>query len=64
MAIEDSPTGVASALAAGAAVLAVPPERASSPPADGVHLRDTLTGVDLDLLRRTLLGPAPSMLGA
>ncbi|MFI5935442.1 HAD family hydrolase [Actinoplanes sp. NPDC051494] len=45
VAIEDSPTGLASALAAGAAVLAVPAEL-ELPPADGLHLRDTLVGVD------------------
>ena len=55
VAIEDSPTGVASAVASGAAVLAVPAEL-ELPPTDGVHLRDTLEGVDLtyltDLLAR------------
>ncbi|UQU68113.1 HAD family phosphatase [Couchioplanes caeruleus] len=45
VAIEDSPTGSASALASGAAVLAVPAEL-ELPPVDGVHLRDTLVGVD------------------
>ncbi|WP_433825331.1 HAD family hydrolase [Actinoplanes sp. CA-015351] len=45
VAIEDSPSGVASALAAGAAVLAVPAEL-ELPPVDGVHLRTTLVGVD------------------
>ena len=45
VAIEDSPTGVASALASGAAVLAVPAEL-ELPPTDGVHLRDSLVGVD------------------
>jgi len=49
VAIEDSPTGVASALAAGAAVLAVPSE-APIDPAAGVHLLESLTGVDLDVL--------------
>ncbi|GAB3978482.1 HAD family phosphatase [Plantactinospora veratri] len=49
VAIEDSPTGVASALAAGAAVLAVP-HAVPIDPADGVRLLETLTGVDLDLL--------------
>ncbi len=48
--IEDSPTGVASAVAAGCAVLAVPcavtlPER------PGVVLRDTLAGLTVDDLR-------------
>jgi len=53
VAIEDSPTGVASALASGAAVLAVPAEL-ELPPTDGVHLRDTLVGVDLDYLAKLL----------
>lgn len=45
VAIEDSPTGVASARASGAAVLAVPAEL-ELPPTDGVHLRESLVGVD------------------
>jgi len=45
VAIEDSPTGMASAVASGAAVLAVPAEL-ELPATDGVHLRDTLEGVD------------------
>jgi HAD superfamily hydrolase (TIGR01509 family) len=45
VAIEDSPTGVASAVASGAAVLAVPSEL-ELPPTDGVHLRESLVGVD------------------
>ncbi|MEV4708077.1 HAD family phosphatase [Actinoplanes sp. NPDC049316] len=45
VAIEDSPTGMASAIASGAAVLAVPAEL-ELPPTDGVHLRETLVGVD------------------
>lgn len=49
VAIEDSPTGVASALAAGAAVLAVPAEL-ELPPTDGVHLRESLEGVDMSFL--------------
>jgi len=55
VAIEDSPTGVASALASGAAVLAVPAEL-ELPPTDGVHLRDSLVGVDPAYLA-TLLAP-------
>ena len=55
VAIEDSPTGVASALASGAAVLAVPAEL-ELPPTDGVHLRSSLEGVDLSFLS-TLLAP-------
>ncbi|PWR09625.1 HAD family hydrolase [Micromonospora acroterricola] len=49
VAIEDSPTGVASALAAGAAVLAVPAE-APLPTIAGVHQVESLTGADLELL--------------
>ena len=45
MAVEDSPTGLASAVASGAAVLAVPAEL-ELPETDGVHLLDTLEGVD------------------
>ncbi|BAL90591.1 putative haloacid dehalogenase-like hydrolase [Actinoplanes missouriensis 431] len=45
VAIEDSPSGLASAVAAGAAVLAVPAEL-DLPPVDGVHLRSSLVGVD------------------
>jgi HAD superfamily hydrolase (TIGR01509 family) len=45
VAIEDSPIGVASAVASGAAVLAVPAEL-ELPPTDGVRLRTTLEGVD------------------
>ncbi|MEU8239779.1 HAD family phosphatase [Actinoplanes missouriensis] len=45
VAIEDSPSGLASAVAAGAAVLAVPAEL-ELPPVDGVHLRSSLVGVD------------------
>jgi HAD superfamily hydrolase (TIGR01509 family) len=51
VAIEDSPAGVASAVAAGAAVLAVPSE-VPLDPADGVHLLESLTGADLELLAR------------
>jgi HAD superfamily hydrolase (TIGR01509 family) len=49
VAIEDSPTGMASAAASGAAVLAVPAEL-ELPPTDGVHLRHTLEGVDVAFL--------------
>jgi HAD superfamily hydrolase (TIGR01509 family) len=49
VAIEDSPAGVTSALAAGAAVLGVPGD-VPLDPADGVHLLESLTGADLDLL--------------
>lgn len=49
VAIEDSPTGVASARAAGAAVLAVPSEVALLD-MDGVHLLESLTTADPELL--------------
>jgi HAD superfamily hydrolase (TIGR01509 family) len=54
VAIEDSPTGVASALASGAVVLAVPAEL-ELPPTDGVHLRRSLVGVDAAYLSRLLI---------
>ncbi|MEU5725294.1 HAD family phosphatase [Micromonospora sp. NPDC047738] len=57
VAIEDSATGVASALAAGAAVLAVPAE-VPLPQTDGVHQLESLTGADLELLA-ALLGEPP-----
>lgn len=53
VAIEDSATGVASALAAGAAVLAVPAE-VPIEPIDGVHLLESLAAVDLELLAALL----------
>jgi HAD superfamily hydrolase (TIGR01509 family) len=53
VAIEDSPTGLAAALASGAAVLAVPAEL-ELPPTSGAHIRDSLTGVDLDFLSALL----------
>ena len=58
VAIEDSRTGVTSALAAGAAVLAVP-STAPIDPAEGLRLLDTLAGVDLDLLA-TLTAAVPT----
>jgi beta-phosphoglucomutase-like phosphatase (HAD superfamily) len=45
VAIEDSPTGVTSAVASGAAVLAVPAEL-ELPPTTGVRLLTTLEGID------------------
>ncbi|GAA0557027.1 HAD family hydrolase [Paractinoplanes ferrugineus] len=54
VAIEDSPTGVASALASGAVVLAVPAEL-ELPPTDGVHLRRSLVGVDPAYLTQLLI---------
>ncbi|MEV4659424.1 HAD family phosphatase [Micromonospora sp. NPDC049301] len=57
VAIEDSPTGVASALASGAAVLAVPAE-APLPVTAGVHQLESLTGADLELLAALLVDRA------
>ncbi|MFC0527815.1 HAD family hydrolase [Phytohabitans kaempferiae] len=56
VAIEDSRAGVTSALAAGAAVLGVPSE-VPLDPCEGLHLLESLAGVDLTLLG-TLLAPA------
>jgi HAD superfamily hydrolase (TIGR01509 family) len=53
--VEDSPTGVRAALAAGAAVLGVPCDAALAP-APGLVLRDSLVGVDLDVLAGVLAG--------
>ena len=53
VAIEDSPSGTASALAAGAAVLAVPAEL-DLPPTDGIHLRQSLVVVDVPFLTELL----------
>jgi HAD superfamily hydrolase (TIGR01509 family) len=55
VAIEDSPTGVASALAAGARVLAVPSEVDLSE-VEGATLVTSLTGVDLGFLEGLLSG--------
>ena len=54
VAIEDSPTGVASAVASGAVVLAVPAEL-ELPSTDGVHLRHSLVGVDPAYLANLLI---------
>jgi len=54
VAIEDSPTGVASAVASGAVVLAVPAEL-ELPPIDGVRLRRSLVGVDPAYLANLLI---------
>jgi HAD superfamily hydrolase (TIGR01509 family) len=51
VAIEDSPTGVASARAAGCVVLAVPSETELSD-VDGVTVVDSLASVDLTYLRK------------
>ncbi|WP_415645187.1 HAD family hydrolase [Stackebrandtia soli] len=49
LAIEDSPTGVASALAAGCSVVAVPSEVAIT--VDGVTVVDSLVDIDVQALR-------------
>ena len=54
VAIEDSPTGVASAAAAGCAVLAVPSE-VPVPPGERRTIRDSLAEVDLAYLRGLLV---------
>lgn len=46
LAIEDSPTGIAAAVASGAGVVAVP-HLAAAPDLPGVVVRDTLAGCDL-----------------
>ncbi|MEV6694731.1 HAD family phosphatase [Micromonospora sp. NPDC051196] len=56
VAIEDSAIGVASAVAAGAAVLAVPAEVPLAP-RDGVHLLESLLAADLELLAALLARP-------
>ncbi|MEV4417683.1 HAD family phosphatase [Catellatospora sp. NPDC049609] len=58
LAIEDSPTGVASALAAGARVIGVP-HAVKLAPMTGLTLLTTLTGVTLTTLS-TLLTPTPT----
>nr|WP_035794234.1 HAD family phosphatase [Kitasatospora mediocidica] len=50
VAVEDTPTGVASAHAAGCAVLAVPSSDVPIAPAERITLLDSLVGVDLALL--------------
>lgn len=55
VAVEDSPTGVASAVAAGAAVLAVPCD-VELRRRDGVTLRSSLAAVDLAVLSGLLTG--------
>lgn len=50
VAIEDSPTGVAAAVAAGCTVLVVPCD-VEVPAGERRIFRDSLTGVDLDVLR-------------
>ncbi|MGF1428931.1 HAD family hydrolase [Kitasatospora sp. LaBMicrA B282] len=50
VAVEDTPTGVASAHAAGCAVLAVPSSEAAIPVAPGITLLASLTEADLPML--------------
>jgi HAD superfamily hydrolase (TIGR01509 family) len=65
VAVEDSVTGVTSAVAAGCTVLGVPAE-APVPPGERRVLRDSLVGVDADLLAGLLTsgGRAPDADGA
>ncbi len=57
VAVEDSVTGVASAQAAGATVLVVPAE-APVPPGERLILRESLVGVDPELLASLLVSRA------
>jgi HAD superfamily hydrolase (TIGR01509 family) len=59
VAVEDSVTGVTSAVAAGCTVLVVPAE-APVPPGERRVLRDSLVGVDAELLAELLAGGAPA----
>lgn len=58
VAIEDSPTGVASALAAGCAVVAIPHHVPFDEP-DGFRVLPSLLEVDLTLLRLLVAAPRP-----
>jgi beta-phosphoglucomutase-like phosphatase (HAD superfamily) len=55
VAIEDSPTGTASAVAAGCSVLVVPCE-VEVEPGERRVLRESLVGLDMALLRAVLAG--------
>ncbi len=57
VAVEDTPTGVASAAAAGCAVLAVPSTGTAIPNGSRVTLLDSLEHADLDLLGRLTAAP-------
>ncbi|MFD0279459.1 HAD family hydrolase [Kitasatospora sp. NPDC127111] len=57
VAVEDTPTGVASATAAGCAVLAVPSSDAAIPDGSRVTLLDSLERADLALLGRLSTAP-------
>lgn len=58
VAIEDSPTGVRSAMSAGATTLAVPCH-VPIPDRPGLHFRDTLAGLDVSELAALAALPAP-----
>ncbi|MFE0463560.1 HAD family hydrolase [Kitasatospora sp. NPDC058965] len=58
VAVEDTPTGVASASAAGCAVLAVPSSDAAIPAGPGITLLSSLTLADLPLLAGLTAGRA------
>ncbi|WP_245984604.1 HAD family hydrolase [Streptomyces tateyamensis] len=58
VAVEDTPTGVASAAAAGCAVLAVPSSDAAIPAGPRITLLSSLTMADLPLLAGLTAGPA------
>ncbi|MFE6750268.1 HAD family hydrolase [Kitasatospora purpeofusca] len=57
VAVEDTPTGVASASAAGCAVLAVPSTGTAIPDGSRITLLDSLEHADLDLLGRLTAAP-------
>ncbi|MEV0189992.1 HAD family phosphatase [Kitasatospora purpeofusca] len=57
VAVEDTPTGVASASAAGCAVLAVPSTGTAIPDGFRITLLDSLEHADLDLLGRLTAAP-------
>ncbi len=59
VAVEDSPVGVASALAAGCTVVAVPQEVAVTATGQRLHLRDGLVGVTLATLHDLAAGVVP-----
>ncbi|MFD8701853.1 HAD family hydrolase [Kitasatospora sp. NPDC059648] len=58
VAVEDTPTGVASAAAAGCAVLAVPSTAVPMPGGDRITLLDSLERADLALLGKLCAAPA------
>ncbi|MFI9319844.1 HAD family hydrolase [Kitasatospora aureofaciens] len=58
VAVEDTPTGVASAAAAGCAVLAVPSTAVPMPDGDRITLLDSLERADLALLGKLCAAPA------